>query len=53
MKIERCLMEHLEFIYIATIGKGEHMPGICEMTAMSQLYARNIWMYDENLVYDW
>ena len=35
------------------IGKGDYMPGICEMTAMSQLYTRKMPIYDENLVYDW
>ena len=29
------------------------MPGIHEMTAMSQLYTREMPMYDENLAYEW
>ncbi len=29
------------------------MPGICEMSAMFQMYTRKMWLCDKNLVYDW
>ncbi len=38
---------------VTTIGKRGYTSGICEMTAMSQLYTRKMPIYDENLVYDW
>ena len=39
-------------VSVTTIGKREYTPGICEMTAMSQMYTRKMWMCDKNLVYD-